>query len=129
MATPFIVERKLTGPHLAELRGLLLQHATTIDDAMAWLADRGYRVSHGAVGNYRRRIVKGSLFRLRAFIGCRTDEETRRSLIAWIAAAEGDELTRLALYAAFLTSVRTALADQARGRITDDVEAVPTIPS
>jgi len=108
MPQPFAIETRLSAEHFAEFRQLILTRAFTTAIAMEWLTARGYLISHGSVANYMRFARAQGLFPLRPLAGLRDDEDTRRQLAVWAKELEGDDLTSLALYAAFRLNISAA---------------------
>jgi hypothetical protein len=108
VSLPWAVEQRLSGEHLAAFRELILSGPVTIDAATAWLKERGYRVSHGALGGWMKHAHAQSLFPIRRLAGLGNDAETRRQLALWAERLSGDELSSLALFAVYLLSIQAA---------------------
>jgi hypothetical protein len=108
VSLPFAVEQRLSREHLAAFRELILSGPITIDAATAWLKEYGYKVSHGALGNWMRHARAQSLFPIRPLAGLGNDAETRQQLALWAERLAGDELSNLALFAVYLLSIRAA---------------------
>jgi hypothetical protein len=108
MSVPFAVEHRLSPAHLAAFRPLLMDRGRTIDDLCAWVAAKGYHVSHGAIGRYRKWARANWLFRFCGDLGIKGDADARRKVAAWLRRLRGDDLRHLALVAAFLLNLSAA---------------------
>ena len=59
------IERTVSPEHRTLLASLLLEHAMTLDNAVAWLADRQYRISRSAVARWKKAELWKSRLALR----------------------------------------------------------------
>ena len=108
MSLPFAIEQRLPRADLAAFHELAAHRSFTIESAMAWLQERGYRCSHGATANYMRHLRDKRPFPLPPIPGIDTDAAARRQIAIWRMQLSGDDLYRLALTAFYLVEIRAA---------------------
>ena len=98
------IERELKAEHWREFHALLMDRRRTIDDAHAWLTERGYDFSRSAVARYHKTYRESSSFWLRLQLtgGYASDEDVRRTIANNCEKLTGQSLTSLAVYASFL---------------------------
>jgi hypothetical protein len=60
MSQKFTITAQLSDEHWEPFHQFLADRRTTIDRAQKWLADRGYKISRGAVHRYMRLWAEGS---------------------------------------------------------------------
>jgi hypothetical protein len=125
MPIPFAIDQRLSHADLAAFRELMGSRYLTIDAAQAWLADRGYKISHGAVQRYLRRARSLAVFPLPSLAGLDDDAKARQQLALWAGQLRGDYLSRLALTAFYLLSTQAAQ----QGGPSADISGTVTVHS
>ncbi len=88
------------------LSTLLLDPGTTVDQAKEWLVGRGYKVSRGAVYNYRVHLLTQPEAVLRQMVRGATAAELRAQLCQRIEGMNRGELVALAAFAGFWAKLR-----------------------
>src|SRR5688500_2177399 len=84
MGRQFQISRLLSAADREAFRALALNEGiTTIQALHAWLTERGYKVSHGAVYNYAKHCRSGFLASMRRQFDTRSDAELRKMLATW----------------------------------------------
>jgi len=58
MSRHFRIPDVLPEPVLLEFRGECMREKNTVDNLVEWLRSRGYRISRGAVHNFRSRLLE-----------------------------------------------------------------------
>jgi len=119
MPVPFAIEQRLSRADLAAFRELMVNRYLTIEAAETWLGDHGYRISHGAVGNYLAHVRAESSFALPALAGIDSEARARQRITIWANQLCGDSLYRLALTAFYLLNNSGSAQRPRTGRSAD----------
>jgi hypothetical protein len=115
MGRQFQISRLLSEEDRETFRALALNEGiTTIQALHAWLTERGYKVSHGAVYNYAKHCRKGFLASMRRQFDTRSDAELRKMLATWARHLTGAELVSVAFLAAFHAEAKALREGQSK---------------
>jgi hypothetical protein len=108
MAHHFKVNDDLCGRDREAFRELLLDPGVTIDQAMPWLRERGYRISRTAVGNSRKHLQQEPDTVMRKMVRGATAAQLGEKLSRQVGNMNRSERVALAAFAGFWAKLRGA---------------------
>ena len=106
MSHHFKVNDDLCGRDREAFRELLLEPGVTLDRAVTWLRERGYRVSRSAVGRYRQDLQREPDAVMRQMVRGATAAELRLKLVRQIENMNRSERVALAAFVGFWAKLR-----------------------
>jgi hypothetical protein len=109
MSSPFAIDARLSPLDRQAFLDLIDGQRISIEAAQLWLADRGYDISHGAIGNFLKSRRVNSIDLLRPHFNLGPDSRTRRHVSRLAKELSGDDLTVLAVFIVFLVDLRRRL--------------------
>jgi hypothetical protein len=80
----------------------MMDDNATVGAAHAWMIGRGYKISHGAVGNYMKSLRQGAVAEIRRSMSGLSDTGARNRITAILPRLCGSELAYLAALAEFM---------------------------
>jgi hypothetical protein len=99
------VETTLRDEDWEPFHAFLADRRTTIDMAVEWLAGHGYAMGRATVGNYVRSLSGRTMFTARPLFDVKDDADARKRITVWMRSLQGDELTMLLTFTAYLLNI------------------------